>query len=95
MLFRSGEDFTKYSKVYINGSKQKSQFLNNTRIDLPGMTLKDGDEIKIIQMGSSETPFRVSETYIYYDGKLQKHYTREMYKKKRIDWIRDSEMRMN
>ena len=90
-----GEDFTKYSKVYVNGSKQKSQFLNNTRIDLPGMTLKDGDEIKIIQMGSSETPFRVSETYIYYDGKLQKHYTREMYKKKRIDWIRDSEMRMN
>lgn len=29
-----GENFTKYSRVYVNGEKQKSSFLNNTRINL-------------------------------------------------------------
>ena len=29
-----GENFTKQSKVFINGEKQKTTFLNNTRLDL-------------------------------------------------------------
>ena len=29
-----GENFTKSSKVYVNGEKQKTTFLNNTRIDI-------------------------------------------------------------
>ena len=29
-----GENFTKQSKVYVNGEKQTSTFLNNTRLDL-------------------------------------------------------------
>lgn len=29
-----GENFTKQSKVYINGEKQTTKFLNNTRLDL-------------------------------------------------------------
>ena len=39
-----GENFTKYSRVYVNGEKQKSSFLNNTRINLSETELKDGDD---------------------------------------------------
>ncbi len=65
-----GENFTKSSKVFVNGTKQKSTFLNNTRIDLPETELAEGDVICVVQMGSSNTVFRASDKYIYQDGKL-------------------------
>lgn len=65
-----GENFTKSSKVYVNGEKQKSSFLNNTRIDLSETELKDGDVIVVSQVGSSNTIFRKSDEYIYQEGEL-------------------------
>lgn len=65
-----GENFTAYSKVYINGEKQSTKFLNNTRLMLPDSTLKDGDIIEISQVGSSNTIFRTSSQYEYKNGKL-------------------------
>lgn len=65
-----GENFTKNSKVYINGEKQKSTFLNNTRIDLKDSDLKEGDLVEISQVGSSNTIFRTSEAYVFRGGKL-------------------------
>lgn len=65
-----GENFTKQSKVFVNGERQKSTFLNNTRIVLPETSLEDEDVITVVQMGSSSTVFRVSDEYIYQDGEL-------------------------
>lgn len=65
-----GENFTKQSRVFVNDERQKSTFLNNTRIVLPETVLEDGDEITVVQMGSSSTVFRVSDKYIYEDGEL-------------------------
>ena len=65
-----GENFTKSSKVYVNGEKQKSSFLNNTRIDLSETELINGDVIVVSQVGSSNTIFRSSDEYIYQDGQL-------------------------
>lgn len=65
-----GENFTKNSKVYINDDKQDATFLNNTRIDLKETKLKNGDKIKVCQVGSSERIFRETAEYVYYDGKL-------------------------
>ena len=65
-----GENFTKQSKVFINGEKQTTKFLNNTRLDLKESELKDGDQIMVAQVGSSNTIFRTSKTYEYKDGKL-------------------------
>lgn len=65
-----GENFTKSSKVYVNGEKQKSTFLNNTRIDLSETVLKPEDVIVVSQVGSSNTVFRSSNEYIYQDGTL-------------------------
>lgn len=65
-----GQNFTKSSKVFVNGEKQKSTFLNNTRIELPETEIKDGDVLTVSQVGSSNTVFRTSCEYIYQDGKL-------------------------
>ena len=65
-----GQNFTKYSKVYVNGEKQKSSFLNNTRIELPEMELKEGDVVTVSQVGSSNTVFRTSNEYVFKEGKL-------------------------
>ena len=65
-----GENFTGNSKVFVNGTRQKSTFLNNTRIELPETLLNEGDVVSVIQMGSSSTVFRASDEYIYQDGKL-------------------------
>lgn len=65
-----GEHFTKSSKVYIDGEKQKSVFLNNTRIELPESELKEGSVLTVKQVGSSNTVFRKSNDYIYKEGQL-------------------------
>lgn len=67
-----GENFTKYSRVYVNGERQKSSFLNNTRIELPDTTLQNGDVLTVSQVGSSNTVFRTSCEYVYKDGTLTK-----------------------
>lgn len=67
-----GENFTKYSRVYVNGEKQKSSFLNNTRINLSETELKDGDVIQVGQFGSGDTIFRMSDKYTYQNGQLVK-----------------------
>ena len=65
-----GENFTKQSKVYINDEKQKTTFLNNTRIDLMNSTLNEGDTIYVCQVGSSNTIFRTSKKYEIVEGSL-------------------------
>lgn len=65
-----GENFTKQSKVFVNGEKVDSRFLNNTRIDISNIELKDNDVICVKQMGSSNTTFRRSDYYVYKNGEL-------------------------
>lgn len=65
-----GSNFTKQSKVFINGEKQTTKFLNNTRLDLKKSELKDGDIVMVAQVGSSNTIFRTSKSYEYREGKL-------------------------
>lgn len=65
-----GENFTQNSKVYVNDEKQSATFLNNTRLDLQETKLKDGDRIKVCQVGSSNRIFRESQEWIFYEGKL-------------------------
>lgn len=65
-----GQNFTKSSKVYVNGEKQSSTFLNNTRIELNKTQLQEGDVLTVSQVGSSNTIFRTSCEYIYQNGQL-------------------------
>lgn len=72
-----GKNFTKQTKIYINGEKQATTFLNNTRVDLKKSELKDGDIVQMAQVGSSNTIFRTSVKYEYKDGKLTELPTEE------------------
>lgn len=65
-----GEGFNQNSSVYINGERQKTLFLNNTRLDFSEWQPKNGDEVKVCQVGSKNRVFRESKTYVYQDGEI-------------------------
>lgn len=66
-----GENFTQNSRVYVNGNQVSRTFLNNTRMEIEEGAIKDGDEIVVSQVGSSNRIFRSSEVYLWKDGQLQ------------------------
>ncbi len=65
-----GENFTKWTHVYINGEKQSRKFVNENTIKLTKSHLKDWDIVTVCQVGSSNTIFRTSEEYVYLNGRL-------------------------
>ncbi len=65
-----GVNMTANSKIYVNGERKNTQFLNNTRIELKGCELEEGDIIVVSQVGSSSRVFRSSVEYAYSQGTL-------------------------
>ena len=65
-----GNGFTQNSSVYVNDTKANTDFLNNTRLDFSDVELRDGDRIKICQVGSKNRVFRSSKTFEYKHGEL-------------------------
>lgn len=65
-----GENMTRHSKVYINGEKQSTSFVNDSRIELKKSKLSEGDTIVVCQVGSSSRIFRSSVEYKYNMGQL-------------------------
>lgn len=76
-----GENFTKWTYVYINGEKQSRKFVNENTIRLPKSHLEDWDIVTVCQVGSSNTIFRTSEEYVYLNGRVVP-YTDELKKEK-------------
>lgn len=66
-VFVYGSNFTKWSKVFINDEKISTTFSNSGCLIIPKDKIKDGDTIKVCQMGSSDTVFRESNTLTYHD----------------------------
>lgn len=62
-----GQNFTKWSKVYINDEKVSTIFSSSNSLIINKDKLKDGDTIKVCQMGSSNTLFRSSNEFTYSD----------------------------
>lgn len=60
-----GVNMTANSKVYINGNKQSTTFINDTRIELKKSNLDEGDKLVVCQVGSSSRIFRTSAEYVY------------------------------
>ena len=65
-----GQGFNQNSSVYVNDTKANTDFLNNTRLDFSDVELRDGDRIKICQVGSKNRVFRSSKTFEYKHGEL-------------------------
>lgn len=76
-----GENFTKWSYIYINGEKQSRKFINENTIKLSKSALKDWDIVTVSYVGSSNTIFRTSEEYVYLEGRLVR-YTDELKEEK-------------
>ena len=72
-----GENFTKWTYIYINGEKQSRQFVNENTIKLQKSDLDDWDIVTVCQVGSSNTVFRTSEEYVYLNGRVMP-YTDEL-----------------
>ena len=62
-----GRNFTRWSKVYVNGEKVDTVFLNSSRLRIPLDSISDGDTIVVNQMGSSNTVFRSSNEFMFDD----------------------------
>ena len=60
-----GTNFTPWSKVYVNGEKVDTEYVNSYLLQIALDGLEDGDSLVVCQVGSSETVFRESNTYFF------------------------------
>lgn len=61
-----GENFTRWSKVYIDDSKVSTTFLSSQLVRIKKEALKEGSHTVVVnQVGSSDTIFRSSNTFYY------------------------------
>ncbi len=60
-----GENFTPWSKVFVNGDKVPTTYVSGNYVKISADKLKNGDVLVVNQMGSSNTIFRSSNEYIY------------------------------
>ncbi|MCR5416123.1 MAG: LTA synthase family protein [Pseudobutyrivibrio sp.] len=68
-----GDNFTKWSKVYVNGEKVSTGYESGQVLVINDTSVKNGDTIKVCQLGSSDTIFRESNEYTVNDP----HYVEE------------------
>ena len=61
----TGESFTKWSRVYINGEKINTSYISGNELSINASSLKDGDTVVVNQLGSSSTIFRSSNEVIF------------------------------
>lgn len=66
-LIVGGKNFTRWSRVYINGEKVPSAFISSSRLRIKADALSDQDTVVVSQMGSSNTVFRSTPEYTYHD----------------------------
>lgn len=62
-----GKNFTRWSKVFVNGEKVDTVFVNSSRLRVSLDSLADQDTVVVNQMGSSNTVFRSSNEYVFED----------------------------
>lgn len=66
-----GENFTEYSRVYINGILTNSVFKNDQVLEIKASALKDGDEIVIHQVSKTNNNITLNKSEVFTFDKLQ------------------------
>lgn len=64
-----GDNFTNWSRIYVNDEKMSTVFVSDKQVVLPAesaVELEQGDIIKVCQVGSSNTIFRTTENAMVY-----------------------------
>ncbi len=67
MLHIYGDQFTKWSKVYVNDEMVSTKYESGQVLSIKASDVSNGDTIKVCQMGSSNTIFRESNSYVVSD----------------------------
>ncbi|MBP5266052.1 MAG: LTA synthase family protein, partial [Lachnospiraceae bacterium] len=65
-LYLYGDNFTKWSKVYVNGEKVSTTYSSGQCLTIDEDSVADGDTIVVNQVGSSSTVFRSSNEMTYF-----------------------------
>ena len=60
-----GTNFTNWSRVFVNGTKVETRYINGNTLSIDPSLASEGDIIVVKQMGSSNSEFRVSNEVIY------------------------------
>lgn len=61
ILYLTGQNFTRWSKVFVNGEKVSTTYIDGTHLKISLNSLEEGtNSIMVNQMGSSDTVFRSS-----------------------------------
>ncbi len=62
-----GSNFTKWSKVYVNGEKVTTNYESGQCLTIKASAVQNGDTITVCQVGSSNTVFRESNEFTVVD----------------------------
>lgn len=66
-LYVMGDNFTPWSRVFVNGEKVSTTFISSTQLQIKMSALDEGDNsIVVNQMGSSNTVFRSSNEEVFH-----------------------------
>ena len=68
VLILTGENFTAWSKVYVNGESVDTEYISGTQLSISASALSEGDTVVVNQVGSSNTIFRSSNETVYSAG---------------------------
>jgi hypothetical protein len=60
-----GSHFTKWSRVYVNGQKVSTTYVNSKMLLIDSKELSDGDTVVVSQLGSGSTVFRSSNEFVF------------------------------
>ncbi len=60
-----GSNFTRWSRVFVNGTKVGTTFASDSCVIINREDIKDGDTIVVNQMGSSDSVFRSTNPYVF------------------------------
>ena len=63
----SGQNFTRWSKIYVNGVKVPTIYVSSSRLRMNAADVQDGDTVVVNQMGSGNSVFRSTPEFIYDD----------------------------
>jgi hypothetical protein len=72
-----GDNFSKWSKVYVNGEKVSTTYESGQVLTIPKSVIESGDTLTVCQVGSSSTVFRESNTVTFIDPNADEEMTDE------------------
>ncbi|MBO5040264.1 MAG: sulfatase-like hydrolase/transferase [Clostridia bacterium] len=65
-VYVNGTGFTEASQIFVNGSHEETEYLDDNTLILKGVTLKDGDKIKVSQIADFfSPPLSSTESFVY------------------------------